>query len=238
MTHPFRQLLLAFTVLSSASLSAAEFHPYVSAFGGIEFASQSDIYGHNPAGVVRDIDVEYKNAFAWGLALGTTFYQSEYGQLSAEFEYASRELKTDSLSLNHVSRDLNGSAGNELAINSFMLNLVYETPELIDRLRLSAGIGAGVAHLDYDINYLVNNARVPTQINLRDTANPFAYQLMVGASYAINDDFSVLTGLKYFAVRDHDIDRYKLNNGPGLESVLNASFENSWTWSAGVRYTF
>jgi hypothetical protein len=43
--------------LATGFANATEVKPYVSAFGGIDFGSKSDIYGHNPEGMLRDIDV-------------------------------------------------------------------------------------------------------------------------------------------------------------------------------------
>ncbi|PAA94907.1 outer membrane protein [Serratia fonticola] len=225
-------------LLATCSASATEVKPYVSAFGGIDFGSKSDIYGHNPAGMLRDIDVKYKNSFVYGLSVGTNIYQGSYGSISAEFEYANRDLKTKSLSLNSVDRSLNGERGNSLKINSYMANVIYESNYIIDKLKYSMGAGIGLANMSYDVNYLVNNAATPTQVNIKSTNNPLAYQFMLGLAYDFTENIAVLYNVKYFSVKDHNVNRYKLNNGPGLESVLNSGFDDSWSMNLGLRYTF
>ncbi|ALX96886.1 hypothetical protein AV650_26625 [Serratia fonticola] len=225
-------------LLATCSASATEVKPYVSAFGGIDFGSKSDIYGHNPAGMLRDIDVKYKNSFIYGLSVGTNIYQGSYGSISAEFEYANRDLKTKSLSLNSVDRSLNGERGNSLKINSYMANVIYESNYIIDKLKYSMGAGIGLANMSYDVNYLVNNAATPTQVNIKSTNNPLAYQFMLGLAYDFTENIAVLYNVKYFSVKDHNVNRYKLNNGPGLESVLNSGFDDSWSMNLGLRYTF
>jgi opacity protein-like surface antigen len=225
-------------LFATCSTNATEVKPYVSAFGGIVFGSKSDIYGHNPAGMLRDIDVKYKNSFSYGFSVGTNIYQGTYGSISAEFEYVNRDLKTNSLSLNSVDRSLNGGKGNSLEINSYMANVIYESNYVVDKLRYSMGAGVGLANMSYDVNYLVNNAAMPTQINIRNTNTPLAYQFMVGLAYDFTENISALYNVKYFSVRDHNVNRYKLNNGPGLESVLNSGFDDSWSMSLGLRYTF
>jgi len=157
-----KKALLLILLLATCSTNATEVKPYVSAFGGINFGSKSDIYGHNPAGMLRDIDVKYKNSFAYGLSVGTNIYQGTYGSISAEFEYANRDLKTNSLSLNSVDRSLNGEKGNSLEINSYMANVIYESKYIVDKLKYSMGAGIGSANMLYDVNYLVNNAATPT----------------------------------------------------------------------------
>jgi len=225
-------------LLATCSVSATEVKPYVSAFGGIDFGSKSDIYGHNPAGMLRDIDVKYKNSFVYGLSVGTNIYQGSYGSISAEFEYENRDLKTKSLSLNSVDRSLNGERGNSLEINSYMANVIYESNYIVDKLKYTMGAGIGLANMSYDVNYLVNNAATPTQINIKSTNNPLAYQFMVGLTYDFTQNIAALYNVKYFSVRDHNVNRYKLNNGPGLESVLNSGFDDSWSMNLGLRYTF
>ncbi|NYA16433.1 outer membrane protein [Serratia fonticola] len=225
-------------LLATCSASATEVKPYVSAFGGIDFGSKSDIYGHNPAGMLRDIDVKYKNSFIYGLSVGTNIYQGSYGSISAEFEYANRDLKTKSLSLNSVDRSLNGERGNSLKINSYMANVIYESNYIIDKLKYSMGAGIGLANMSYDVNYLVNNAATPTQVNIKSTNNPLAYQFMLGLAYDFTENIAFLYNVKYFSVKDHNVNRYKLNNGPGLESVLNSGFDDSWSMNLGLRYTF
>jgi len=225
-------------LLAACSANATEVKPYVSAFGGIDLGSKSDIYGHNPAGMLRDIDVKYKSSFIYGLSVGANVYQGPYGSISAEFEYANRDLKTKSLSLNSVERSLNGEKINSLEINSYMANVIYESNYIVDKLKYSMGAGIGLANMSYDVNYLVNNAATPTQINIKSTNNPLAYQFMVGLAYDFTENIAALYNVKYFSVRDHNVNRYKLNNGPGLESVLNSGFDDSWSMNLGLRYTF
>lgn len=234
----FKKMLPLALLLASVSTNATEVKPYVSAFGGIDFGSKSDIYGYNPAGMLRDIDVKYKNASVYGLSFGANIYQGAYGSISAEFEYANKNLDTKTLSLNSVDRELNGEKGNSLEINSYMANVIYESNYIVDKLKYSMGAGIGLARMSYDVNYLVNNAATPTQINIKSTNNPLAYQFMVGLAYDFTENISALYNVKYFSVRDHNVNRYKLNNGPGLESVLNSGFDDSWSMNLGLRYTF
>jgi len=61
---------------------------------------------------------------------------------------------------------------------------------------------------------------------------------MVGLAYDFTENISAFYNVKYFSVRDHSVNRYKLNNGPGLDSVLNSGFDDSWLMNLGLRYAF
>lgn len=232
------QLLPAIFMAAVSSAHATELKPYISVYGGADFGSKNDIYGHNPAGMVRDIDVKYKDAFIYGMAVGASIWQGRGGSVNLELEYTRRDLETESLSLNAVGRDLNGSRANSLNIDAWMANIIFETPYFFDRMKYSMGAGVGQARMKYDVNYLVNNATPQTQINIKSTTDPLAYQFMAGLVYDVTDNVAAYSNVKYFAVKHHDVNRYKLNNGAGLESVLDSSFDSSWSVDLGLRYTF
>ena len=42
--------------------------------------------------------------------------------------------------------------------------------------------------------------------------NPLAYQFIVGLAYDVTENIAAIYHVKYFSVRDHNVNRYKLNN--------------------------
>ena len=164
---------------------AADDSLYLKAGLGIGMAMDTDVDNMpNNAGTAK---VTYDSGWLGILAVGYEFA----GPLRTDFEYLWQKNDIDTLSYNN-------SFGNfqegDLKTQAFMLNGYYDiatgspwTPYF--------GAGIGWAKLD------LNSPGLP----FSDNDDVFAYQLMGGVAYAINDQLSVDVQYRFMGTADADI---------------------------------
>ena len=108
----------------------------------------------------------------------------------------------DGIDLYPVSTDVNNVRNGEFDEWSFMVNVLYDIP-LTDKLDLNIGVGAGADLADFDDSSSVND----------DDWN-FAYQGIVGLSYALNDRLDLTLTYRYLNV---DSPSFSGDNGWSIE---------------------
>ena len=107
---------------------------------------------------------------------------------------------------------------------TFMVNVVYDVP-LTDKLDLNIGVGAGADFADFDDSSSVND----------DDWN-FAYQGIVGLSYALSDRLDLTLTYRYLNVDSpsfsgvHNVRNYKVTEQYDLEDVEKHSLTVGLRW--------
>lgn len=107
---------------------------------------------------------------------------------------------------------------------TYLLANAYYDFENTTRLTpyVGGGIGAGFVNVDYS----------PSDIGIvDDSATAFAYQIVGGLDYAINDTSSVLTNIRYRGTTDVEVD---VDLFPAQLDIENSSY----VLEAGYRHTF
>lgn len=115
------------------------------------------------------------------------------------------------------------AAQGSLESNTFFLNAYYD---FMSDESFSPYIGAGVGYADTDVDFMPSGVGV-----INDSDSGFAYQFILGASYAINDTLELYGDVRYRAADDATV----------ASPLLSASFdvENSGTmFNLGLRYSF
>jgi outer membrane protein OmpA-like peptidoglycan-associated protein len=194
------------SIISAANSNAHNQGWYVGIEAGANWIGDNDFafsddYGSDEWSIASlDMDYGYGNlnsmSFDTGwAALGTIGYGFEKNW-RVEFEVGYRSNDVDAFFAGKSSwsavttestprYDIRSAEFDEW---TFMVNVVYDIP-LTDKLDLNIGVGAGADLADFDDNSSVND----------DDWN-FAYQGIVGLSYALNDRLDVTLTYRYLNV--------------------------------------
>ncbi|AWU97673.1 hypothetical protein DM194_25600 (plasmid) [Azospirillum ramasamyi] len=202
---------LAVAVPSLALPTAAFAAPegfYVGAGAGVNWTQDADISSYPTVGL--GLKEKFKIGGIGDISVG---YATAMG-LRAELEAAWR-WRNGVDSTSSATPALNGLGG-KISSYAFMGNLLYDfdiglpvTPYI--------GAGAGIAGVKQTLN------------GVSDRDWVFAYQGIIGASYAINDNVALTLDYRYFATVDP-----KFELGP----VTSKGEYRNHTILAGLRYTF
>lgn len=162
---------------AAVSAQAQDGNFYAKLFGGASTLQGSD-FTLNGASVPVSFDTGFIAGGAFGYAYGGA-------PLRAELEYSYRTGDVSGLP------PVVGSGG-DLASTSVMVNGYYMF-DTATKLSPYVGLGLGYAtEIDFDL-------ATPTgAVEFSDTGN-FAYQLMLGAEYAVADRWALFSELRYFS---------------------------------------
>lgn len=205
---------------------------YVSVFVGDNLGRGQEFDGTAAGGAPRNIQTPTEDGVIGGGAIGLVVADTSYGRLRAEAEFSASKNDITDLVLNDLPRDL---VRGRKSVAAGMLNVAYDTPRILDRLRLTAGAGFGLAAIDYDIQYNVAAAGPAISISTNQSGR-LAYQLIGGASVNLTDRIELTGDVRYFEVDSHQVERFNLTTG-ALDSILDTKYRST-RLTAGVRYSF
>jgi opacity protein-like surface antigen len=183
---------LIFFAVSSA---AADNDIYIQYSGGATYlpnqnltaadASGTDAFGNRFSGHANS-----NMGFNVGGAIGMRFY--EY--FRAELEYVYRENETDKMSIQgELPRDASGHIG----LMTVMAN-GYIDYDLGLKVVPYIGVGIGWGYVDFDNK----NHGLPEQVAVEGNDSVFAWSLMAGGSYPVNEVMDISLGYRYIATTD------------------------------------
>lgn len=201
-----------FSIVAAASMLASSAFArtdawYVSAHGGADFGTKTKV----KEGAANGTELKYKTGFNVGAAVGHSFDDFRF-----ELELGYRNLKAKEL--NPVAAGVAGAKitnlSGGLSIFSLMGNVYYDLP-VMDQLDFYFGAGLGMA------NVRANIERKDTGAKFDGNANVFAYQVMAGPAYRINDQWTVSLGYRFFGYTN-----------PKLKVAgVKTKFSNNWNHS-------
>lgn len=166
----------AIALASAGAANAGHFNGwYIGLEGGANWMSDNDAaWGvvNPPTGPVSmDFDT------GWTALVTAGYGFAENWRIELEGGYRHNEIDSISGAVNRV--------GGELGTTSLMANLIYDW-NVTDRLTLSAGAGAGAVHQQFDDGVID-----------QDEDYNFAYQGIVGASYALTPRMDLTLNYRY-----------------------------------------
>lgn len=135
---------------------------YIGLHGGVNFVHETDV----EVNAVSAGDASFATGTTFGGALGYHLSKST----RVELEYSHRENGFDSLDNGGGSTDLTG----DLQADVIMANVLFDFPDSRSKWTPYFGGGLGVATVSFDS---------PT-VTVDDSDNVFAYQLLLGTSFA------------------------------------------------------
>lgn len=193
---------------------------YVKILGGASFMGDTDGTQNGIAGAGATGDGSYDTGFVAGAAVGYEIND----RFSAELEW---DYRTNGLDQYKFSDGTNFNEG-DLSSNIIFLNGFYHfQPVASSKLRPYVGAGLGyVQEIDIDLQPAGGS-----ETSYEGDAN-FAYQFMAGAQYALNDNWSINSELRYTRV---DSIEFKQEDG---SAKLNDIDYDPVTVMAGVSYHF
>ena len=154
---------IATSFLSTGALAADNWPAwYVGLHGGVTLVHETDA---EVAGASVG-DVAFNAGHAAGASLG--YQYSDYTRF--ELEYTHRSNGFDTLDNGAGSTDLQG----DLKVDAVMANLLFDFPSQGSKWTPYFGGGLGIANVSFDS---------PT-LNIDDSDNVFAYQVLLGTSYS------------------------------------------------------
>ena len=205
---------------------------YLGGFLGDQFGRKQTLSGANPAGQPRAIETSAKDGLTGGLVIGAVAATGPWGRARVEVELAASRNKLNTLSLNGQRRAL--LEGNRTATTQ-IVNFIYDTQRIAERIRFSLGGGVGHGSIDYDTRYLVT-ANGP-QINIpTSVSGKVAFQGIAGGSVVLGKALELTSDVRYSRVARHQVERFNATAGT-LDSVLSTRYSNLVA-TAGFRYFF
>lgn len=254
-----RSSIVLVTLLAASGASAQDF--YISGSLGQSFTDDvstngsfasafttGTVTGVNPpltlpAGAPVRWSTDLDDGMFYSLALGldTDFLRYEFEYSQAGFDINShRDVTAGGIALGAIDAgvlisgnvgDLGVSVANlvadgrgEIETASYMLNALYDFDL---GMAITPYVGIGLGNTTFDVHYIPGGVEV-----IDDESNEFAWQLLAGASYAINDTAQVYASW-----------RYRDGERPGVPStLLPARFtldsDGTHTLDVGIRYAF
>lgn len=200
----------AMTFASAGIAQAGHFKGwYIGLEGGGNWVSDNDAsFSAVVPPPTAPVNFEFDTGWA---AIGTVGYGfAENWRLEAEAGYRHNDVD--------VTGAVNRSGG-ELATTSLMANVLYDW-EITDRFMLTAGVGAGAVHQQFD-DGLID----------QDEDYNFAYQGIVGASYALSPRTDLTLNYRYLR---SDNAEFRGAAGPA-NFYATDEFENQ-TVTVGLRF--
>jgi OOP family OmpA-OmpF porin len=131
--------------------------------------------------------------FNVGGAIGMRLY--EY--FRAELEYVYRENETDKMS---IQGELPRNASGHIGLMTLMVN-GYVDYDLGIKVVPYVGVGIGWGYVDFDNK----NKGLPEQVAVEGNDSVFAWSLMAGGSYPVNEVLDVSLGYRYIATTDPEV---------------------------------
>ena len=191
---------------------------YVKGFGGATWPqndnSELDVRGVGTFEPVPDSGLDFDTGYVLGIAGG--FYIRP--NVSAELEYTYRNADAE---LRNTDSDTHKTES-----NAWMANALYWFDPVAvgasSQLRPYAGGGLGAADFNFEAVDGLEGGDF-------DGDYEFAYQLMAGVAYDVNEKFSITTEVRYFGISEQDLEND------------NFDFKNSYqTWDllVGAVYRF
>lgn len=179
-----------FSIVAAASMLASSAFArtdawYVSAHGGADFGTKSKV----KEGDFNGSEAKYKTGFNVGAAVGHSFDDFRF-----ELELGYKNLKakeTKLVSAAPAATTIVTNVSGGLSIFSIMGNVYYDLP-VMDQVDLYFGAGLGMANVRADMKDKTTGGKID------GNANVFAYQLMAGPAYKINDQWTVSLGYRFF----------------------------------------
>ncbi len=180
-----------FSIVAAASMLASSAFArtdawYVSAHGGADFGTKSKVKEGNFNGS----EAKYKTGFNVGAAVGHSFDDFRFELELGYKNLKAKETKLVSAAPAATATVTNVSGG--LSIFSIMGNVYYDLP-VMDQVDLYFGAGLGMANVRSNIKI-----KTAAGAEIDGNANVFAYQLMAGPAYKINDQWTVSLGYRFF----------------------------------------
>ena len=180
-----------------ADNAVSTFNPYVAVKGGYSILSKKD-------------NIKYKNGFTGAVEFGVAY---DAWRLGLEVSYKQNKIKESTN--NHVDGN-NYKNGKYLSLAT-MINAYYDYA-LTDECSLYLGLGLGADKVSTKDNG--NNAKELSKV-------VFAWQVMAGVAYDINENWTVEAGYRLFNTAKAKFDGQHKVKAPFASSL-----------ELGVRYNF
>lgn len=202
----------ALIAIGAGSAQAGTFNGwYVGIEGGANWVNDNDAVFSTPFTLPTLARVEYDTGWT---VLGTVGYAFE-NNWRAEFEAGYRQNESDNIFIGTLATPFPGS---DLSQVTLMANVLYDIP-LSDRMAISLGAGIGA-----------DNVSFADGAGVDDDSWGFAYQGIVGLSYAIGRSTEVTLNYRYLVA-----DGGTFAGGP-LAAVYNTDDFNNNTVTIGLRF--
>lgn len=187
--------------LFAAEPAVVSFNPYVAVKGGLTICPKAD-------------KIKYKKGFVGAVEMGVSY---DAWRLGLEVSYRQNKVKSSENA--NVTYQYQEAEKAKLNVLAGMVNAYYDYA-LTDECSLYLGVGLGVAKVAMnrlDVrNYRFENSRTA-----------FAWQVMAGVSYDIDENWTVEAGYRLFNTM-----KVKLDG----EHKVKTPFANSL--ELGIRYNF
>lgn len=159
-------------------------------FGGLAGVVMfNDIIGHDSRTAGTIFEVEQDAGFAIGGFMGYRFCNG----LRIEGEIAYRSADPDEVTVYDGTPAAESLTSKDLSVISYMANIMYECAFIVCDCCLRPYFGAGFGAAT--VNFEANSANM-TAVDGDDTV--FAYQLIVGLAYPVNECIDVALEYRYF----------------------------------------
>lgn len=203
--------IVIFTIPSLGAAAESRPGPYLSAFLGTSFAMDTSVSGFDS---FNNDTFNDQVSFNPGIYVGGTGgYDFGFLRLEGELSYRHAELDTVADSAGGRFRNVNG----DLGAFATMFNVFFDlhNPSRVTPY-LGGGIGFVTLHLSDSTGINNGGRRVPLYDASSDTV--FASQIGAGVDIAINNNYSLDVGYRYFITEKATLDGDFISSNLSLES--------------------
>ncbi|WP_179378959.1 outer membrane protein [Jannaschia marina] len=224
-----RQILLAACAAFALATPAVAEDSYFAFFGGLSSLDNPTFSGDvTPPGGPQTVDTDFDSGFGLGVAYGRGFGAlGAAARLRGEIEFSFADSNVDSIAFSGNGPAAEINVGGDLRTSRLFGNLLVDfetggafTPYL--------GAGLGIAHTESDLVY-------GPGVRIDDSHTGLAAQLIAGASYRIDERWSLTGDVRY--IRDFDVELDRLAPTGALTGVVEEDID-SHAVNIGLRYRF
>lgn len=214
-----------------ASPAAAQDY-YGSVFGGSSNISDPTFSGEiTPPGGQQTVGTDFDSGFGLGVALGYKLPALSSGAigLRAELELSFTDSDVDNIAFSGNGPANEANVDGDISTTRLFANLIADV-ETSTRFTPYFGAGLGVSRSSLDLSY----GGQPRAVRLDDSSTDLSAQLIVGTSYAINDQVSLFGDARY--IRDFGVSTDRTSPA-GLTGNVSDDI-STVNVNIGVRFSF
>lgn len=187
----------------------------------------ADLDSNEAATGNREVDAEFDDDTAYGLGIGYEFSGNALGPVRLGIEYQSHENDADKIDFQNIPRN---NVDGSFDVDTLFVNIAQAFDGLPYGIQPYVGVGLGYVDIDSSLNYAPG-------ANINDDDNVFGYQLMVGSSLLLSENFDLFVEYRRTYADDLELDRR--GGGPGGLAVTKQETDyESDAFLAGVRFRF
>ncbi len=221
-----RTLILSVSALLTAvAMPANAQDAYGALYGGSTQLDDASFSG-SIGGSTETVDTDFDSGFSFGAAIGYTFASAGNVNFRGEIDLSFAQNDADTIDFSGNGAGNEGNVSGDIQSTRLFANVLADfqtgsafTPYI--------GGGLGFGFHEFDVAY----GGAPVRLTGDDES--FSTQIILGASYSLNDRTSLFADARF--IRDYDVSTPRVT--PGGTATVEDDLD-SYQLNAGIRFNF